>query len=163
MNEEMWSELEKIDILRERMGVGYDEANKVLKAAGGDVIKALAGLESEQKTMNWTWKNRGREVWEDVKDKMESLNQTKVNLKRRDKTLLSVSAPLGAAMAYTFWRRPGLRLLGLLGAAGAAWAHYELEVDRTPVAEPVKVTETVIIREAEAENDPENDPEPIGI
>ncbi|WP_206812054.1 DUF4342 domain-containing protein [Paradesulfitobacterium ferrireducens] len=159
MNEEMWSELEKIDILRERMGVGYDEASKALKAAGGDVIRALADLESEQKAMTGTWKNRGREVWEDVKDKMEALNQTKVNLKRRDKTLLSVSAPLGAALAYTFWRRPGLRLLGLLGAAGAALAHYELEVDKTPVAEPVVVTDTVIIREVEDENDSE----PIGI
>lgn len=159
MNEEMWSELEKIDILRERMGVGYDEADRALKAAGGDVIKALAKLEHEQQSATGGWKNRGREVWGDLKDKIEVLNQTKVNLKRRDKTFLSVSAPLGAALAYTFWRRPGLRLLGLLGAAGAALAHYELEVDKTPVAEPGEVTETVIIsvdRDDEA-------PEQIGI
>ena len=148
MDEALRVELEKIDVLRERMGVGYEEARHALNAADGDVIKALAHLEKEQNRTTEEWRNRGREMWGGLKEKMEDLNQTRISLKRQDKTLFTVSAPLGLALAYTFWRRPGLRLLGLLGAAGAALNHYELEVespDKSPTAARAQIfTETEI-------------------
>lgn len=122
----LWTELEKIDILRERMGLSYDEARVALQEAQGDVIKALANKENE---MDFEVKGAGGQLWDGLKDQMSRLSQTQVKLKRRDKTVFSVSAPVGIAMAYTMWRRPGLRMLGLLGAAGAAMKHYELEVD----------------------------------
>jgi hypothetical protein len=41
----MSSELEKIDIIRSRFKVGYEEAKDTLKAAAGNVVGALAVLE----------------------------------------------------------------------------------------------------------------------
>lgn len=40
--------LEQVDLVRERMGVGYAEAKRALDEAGGDVIGALAAIESRQ-------------------------------------------------------------------------------------------------------------------
>lgn len=134
MNEGLWTELEKIDLLRERLGVNYDEAMNALNLAQGDVIKALADLERKTTASKEEWKERGREVWDDVQDKLGDFNRTRINLKRHDRTFLSVSAPVGLALAYTIWRRPGLRLLGLMGAMGAALTDFELQVDREPDA-----------------------------
>jgi hypothetical protein len=127
MSEVLWTELEKIDILRERMGLTYEEARSALEAAHGDVIKALSNKENEMAHLE---EGVGSQLWDGLKHQMNRLSQTQVKLKREDKTLLSVSAPLGMAMVYTLWKRPGLRMLGLLGVAAAAMKHCELEVDR---------------------------------
>jgi hypothetical protein len=44
----MESELEKIDLIRSRFRIGYDDARQRLEAASGDVIAVLAALEKEQ-------------------------------------------------------------------------------------------------------------------
>lgn len=131
MSEVLWTELEKIDILRERMGVNYEVAKQALDQAQGDVVGALVNLEKAFQKEGFAegWKERSGELWGAVKERLGELNETRVNLKRHDKTLLSVSAPLGLALAYTIWRRPGLRLLGLMGAVGAAMGHYQFEVE----------------------------------
>lgn len=126
MSEVLWTELEKIDILRERMGLSYQEARSALEAAHGDVVLALANQEKEK---SFEDEGAGGQLWDELKHQMNRLNQKQVKVKRQDKTILSVSAPLGMALAYSIWRRPGLRMLGLLGAAAAAMKHYELEVD----------------------------------
>ncbi|MDQ7092298.1 DUF4342 domain-containing protein [Desulfosporosinus sp. PR] len=131
MSEELWSELEKMDILRERMGIGYEEARAALNFAQGDVIKALDFLEKERDGVkrNCAASDRGEEIWESLKSKLQNFNHTKVNLKRNDATLLSLSAPLGLAIAYSVWRKPSLRMLALVGAVGAALNHFHLELD----------------------------------
>lgn len=130
MSEVLWTELEKIDILRERMGIGYEEARVALSLAQGDVVKALADLETaeDDKDGERDWTGQSHEVWNSVKVKLGRFNHTTISLKKQDKTVLSVSAPLGLALAYTVWRKPGLRMLALIGAASAAMNHYELEV-----------------------------------
>lgn len=126
MSEVIWTELEKIDVLRERMGVNYERARVALETNQGDLIKALAELEKEQ---NKAEEGLSGRFLESVRDQMKRLNNTQLNLKHDDKTVLSISAPLGMALAYTIWRRPTLRMLGIVGAATAAMNHYELEVD----------------------------------
>lgn len=126
MSEVIWTELEKIDVLRERMGVSYERARVALETNQGDLIKALAELEKEQHKAEEGFSGR---FFESVKDQMKRLNKTQLNLKHDDKTVLSISAPLGMALAYTIWKRPTLRMLGLVGAATAAINRYELEVD----------------------------------
>ena len=37
--------LYKIDIIRERLGIGYKEAKKALDSAEGDVVQAIVSLE----------------------------------------------------------------------------------------------------------------------
>lgn len=130
LSEALWTELEKLDVLRERMGVGYEEARAALNLAQGDVVKALDNYEKRQGKgrLDWDFVDRGQEVWGCVKEKLGRFNNTTVSLKKNNNTIISLSAPMGLAIAYTIWRRPGLRLLALAGAVGAAINHYELEV-----------------------------------
>jgi len=130
LSEALWTELEKLDVLRERMGIGYEEARAALNIAKGDVVKALDNLEKARDgdDQGWDFVERGRGILDCVKDKLGSFNNTTVSLKKHDNTILSLSAPLGLALAYTIWRKPGLRILALVGAVGAAINHYELEV-----------------------------------
>lgn len=130
MSEPLWTELEKVDVLRERMGIGYEEARTALNLAQGDVLKALDDLDKAQKgeEREWEFKGQGRGFWDDVKSTMTSISHSTISLKRHENTIVSVSAPLGLALAYTIWRKPGLRMLALVGAVGAAINHFELEV-----------------------------------
>ena len=130
MSEALWTELEKMDVLRERMGIGYEEARTALDLAQGDVIKALDNLEKIQKTVEpeWDFKDEGRDMWDGVKSTMVNISNSTITLKRHQNTIVSLSAPLGLALAYTVWRKPALRMLALVGAVGAAINHFELEV-----------------------------------
>lgn len=127
---EPWTELEKIDILRQRMGIGYEEARTALNLAQGDVLKALDDLEKVRKGLEqeWHFEEHGRGILDSVKSALSDISHSTVSLKRHDNTIISLSAPLGLALAYTIWRKPGLRMLALLGAVGAAVNHFELEV-----------------------------------
>ena len=130
MNETLWTELEKMDVLRERMGIGYEEARTALELAQGDVMKALDDLEKaragERKSFDFI--DQGQGIWDGVKSAMATLRQSKISLKRHENTIVSLSAPLGLALAYTIWRKPSLRMLALVGAVGAAVNNFELEV-----------------------------------
>lgn len=44
----MENELEKVDILRSRFRIGYEDARKALSDASGDVVTALATLEKSR-------------------------------------------------------------------------------------------------------------------
>ena len=127
---ECWTELEKLDILRERMGIGYEEARTALNLAQGDLLKALDDLEKVRNGLgkDWHLEDHGQGILEGIKSTLSSISQSTISLKRHDNTIISLSAPLGLALAYTIWRKPGLRMLALLGAVGAAMNHFELEV-----------------------------------
>lgn len=127
---EPWTELEKIDVLRERMGIGYEEARTALNLAQGDLLKALDDLEKVRNGLgqDWSFEERGQGILDSVKSTISSISHSTISLKRHDNTIISLSAPLGLALAYTIWRKPGLRMLALVGAVGAAINHFELEV-----------------------------------
>lgn len=125
MSEEMWTELEKVDILCDRLNLTYEEARNALQMANGDVIKALADCEREKALDEGTV---GR-VWDSTKNRVNHLWQTQMKLKHNDRTVFSISAPLGIAIGYMVWRRPALRVLGLVGAVAAVMQNYELELE----------------------------------
>lgn len=127
---EVWTELEKLDVLHERMGIGYEEARTALNLAQGDLLKALDDLERVRNGLgqDWGFEERGQGILDSVKSTISSISNSTISLKRHDNTIISLSAPLGLALAYTVWRKPGLRMLALLGAVGAAMNNFELEV-----------------------------------
>ena len=130
MTETLWTELEKLDVLRERMGIGYEEARTVLNLAQGDVMKALDDLEEDRagERQDFKFVDQGHKIWDSVKSTMATFSHSTISLKRHENTIVSLSAPLGLALAYTIWRKPGLRLLALVGAVGAAVNNFALEV-----------------------------------
>lgn len=130
LSEALWTELEKLDVLRERMGIGYEEARSALNLAHGDVLRALDDLGKTRtgKSQSFDFLDQGPRIWDSVKSSMATLRHSTICLKRHENTIVSLSAPLGLALAYTIWRKPGLRLLALAGAVGAAINNFELEV-----------------------------------
>ena len=130
MTEALWTELEKLDVLRDRMGIGYEEARTALNLAQGDVVKALDDLERArtEEGQGFDFVNQGHGMWDSFKSTMATFSHSTISLKRHENTIVSLSAPLGLALAYTIWRKPGLRLLALAGAVGAAVNNFELEV-----------------------------------
>lgn len=127
---ESWTELDKIDVIRERMGIGYEEARTALNLAEGDLLKALDDLERVRNGLgqDWHFEECGKGILDSLKSTVSRINHSTISLKRHDNTIISLSAPLGLALAYTIWRKPSLRLLTLVGAVGAALNHFELEV-----------------------------------
>ncbi|HZK55309.1 MAG TPA: DUF4342 domain-containing protein [Desulfosporosinus sp.] len=130
MSDGIWTELEKLDVLRKRMGLSYEEARTALNLAQGDVLKALDELEEagEEVGPNFGFLHQQQGLWENAKSTITAFGHSTISLKRYESTIASLSAPLGLALAYTIWRKPGLRLLGLVGAVGAAMNDFELEV-----------------------------------
>lgn len=125
MSEEKWTELEKIDALRARLNLTYDEARRVLARANGDLVQALSDYEKEKLIQEGVV----GQIWNSGKGRFSRFCQTQVKLKKREKTILSMNAPLGLALAYTIWRRPGLRVLALVGATAAAFRDYKVELE----------------------------------
>ncbi len=130
MSEAVWSELEKLDVIRERFNVTYDEARYALKMANDDLLEALAWLERENYKGYSGWDGATGEWWDRLKEKMSDLGHTQVSLKHNDKTLLSFSAPVGIGLGYVLWRKKTTRILGLAGLAAAAIGRCEWEVEQ---------------------------------
>jgi hypothetical protein len=117
--------LEKIDILRERLGVNYGLAKATLEKTGGDVIEALVVLEEEQSKAN--------EVKNEVVGRIRSLiakgNAKKVRIKKDGQTVAEIPATVGAlgllgTIAYT-----PLAIIGAIGSVSAMFNRYTLEIE----------------------------------
>ncbi len=69
-------ELEKVEKLREKADVSYDEAREALRACDGDILDALVYLEkqgkvNEKKSTSYSTENEGQAQYEDVSATIE--------------------------------------------------------------------------------------------
>lgn len=126
----MNSELEKIDIIRARLGVGYKEAKEALDAAGGDVVQALIRLEEERKGLAEKLQDRGHEIWEQVKELVQRGHETKIKIKQGERTVMELPASIGALGLLGTLASSQLAVLGALGAVAAMTKNYTLEIER---------------------------------
>ena len=94
----MHSELEKIDVIRSRFDIGYDDANKALQEANGDVIGALALIEKEH-IENPNILELAGEVANEVREYVEGGPIKKVKVKYGNKLLAEKPVMLTAAAA----------------------------------------------------------------
>lgn len=130
--------LEKIDLIRERTGLGYREAKEALEKADGNIIETLILLEDQKKEWkqdlnNWkddlnTWKEeftvRGTEVADKVKELVRQGNVSKITVKQGGKKVVEIPVVLGAIGGLLL---PELAVLGLLGAL---FKQYTIELER---------------------------------
>ncbi len=116
--------LSQIDVIRERMGVGYAEAKRALDEAQGDVITALAALEAEQSAVveRECLEAAIKRFIREVKDPLEGRAVAEVRIKLDSHTLREVPVALGGVKAV------------LLTMVSALLAHLRLEL--VPGAEP---------------------------
>ena len=122
--------LEQIDLIRERMGVGYAEARDALEAAGGDVIGALAAIDQSQRERDGT-----RDLQDVIGRMMEEVKKAllddgvieRVDVKLGDETVKAFPVALAGAGA------------ALLVIISALLAYLRLEIimgRRADTAEP---------------------------
>ena len=89
-------DLEKLDTIRERLDVSYDEAKKALVEADGDVIEALASLEKRQRDIITIV----AELMDEIGKLLESGPAKKVRLKLGRKVVAEIPVALTAAAGF---------------------------------------------------------------
>lgn len=110
------TELEKIDILRERAGVSYRRAKEVLDQCGGDVVEALIRLEEESKRNTWQERIQvqGTELVDRVRQLIHEGNVRRIVIRDQDgQTLVELPVTVGAVGALL---APMLAVVGVIAA-----------------------------------------------
>jgi len=117
-------ELEKIDILRSRFRIGYEDARKALAAASGDVVTALAAIEKNGAGPREIGAGRkdlmalGAEVADEVKKLVAGGPFRKLRVKYGDRLIHETPVALTAAVALA------------VGIAAVVITKLVVEVDR---------------------------------
>ena len=123
--------LNKIDVLRERTDISYEEARQALDAHGGSVVDALIALEHEEKSRREQFFVRGNEVVDKVKELLRKANVTKIRVKQDERTILELPVTAGVVGAVVAPE------LAILGAMAALITKCTVEVERAPKVESV--------------------------
>ncbi|MHB8170925.1 MAG: DUF4342 domain-containing protein [Thermincolia bacterium] len=121
-------DLEKIDLIKERMDVSYREAQEALAENEGDVVAALAFLEEHSHTSNMLF-HRGKEVAARMGTLLEKGNRIKLKLKRQGETLLEVPANLGVLALLAAMASKEFAIIGAIGTSAALAKDYVIEID----------------------------------
>jgi len=123
-------DLEKIDIIRERLGVTYKDAQEALQKAEGDVVRALINLEEPNKNWDDKLEQKGQKLIEYIKDILKKGNVTKVRIKKKDQVVWEISATIGALGVGAILLSPILTIIGVVGSVAAFVNDYTLEIIR---------------------------------
>ncbi|SJZ71473.1 DUF4342 domain-containing protein [Selenihalanaerobacter shriftii] len=116
-------QLEKIDLLRERTGVGYKEAQEALKESKGDVIDAVVIIEEKKQRQKKEFHVAGNKVVKKVKELIKQGNVTKIQIKKGKEVLVNIPATVGVLGTVIY---PPLAVLGM---AVTIAGKYTLEVE----------------------------------
>lgn len=90
-------ELGKIDLLRERMDLTYQEAAELLHLTEGSVVDALVLAEAKKKQEQSSWEVRGREVVAKVQELLREGNITKIRIMHKGKPVFVFPVTAGLA------------------------------------------------------------------
>ena len=129
--------LEKVDIIRDRTGVSYKEANDALKAANGNVVDALINIE-EAGDKRWTdtISVKGNEAVDKLKGIVKSGNVNRIRVKKDDYVILDIPVTAGAISAFV------VPQLTAIGTVVALLSKCTIEVER-PNKQTINVTEAI--------------------
>ncbi|MDO5708400.1 MAG: DUF4342 domain-containing protein [Andreesenia angusta] len=114
--------LDKIDQLRERTGLSYAEANRLLEENEGDLIKALIAAEKVENKSDSTISSKGDEIIKKIKELIREGNVTKIQVKKDDEIIMNIPVNAGA---IGFVLSP---YLGAIGFTAALVAKCDIEV-----------------------------------
>lgn len=101
--------LEKIDLVRERTGISYAEANELLEKHDGDVVKAIMEAEESAKIENSGITSKGDEILQKIKELIKEGNVTKISVKKDGEVIMNIPVNAGAI---------GVIISPFLGAVG---------------------------------------------
>lgn len=86
-------ELQKIDVVRERTGLSFEEARNLLADAKWDVMEALVTYDQESNSRQWEVK--GYEVVDKVKQLINKGNVTKIRIRSKDRLIMEFPVTVG--------------------------------------------------------------------
>lgn len=110
-------DLEKVDIVRERTKVSYEEAKEALIKTEGNVVDAIIYIEKKQKNIFDSIENTGNELIEKIKEIMKMGNVNRIKIKKDDKILLDIpvnAGVVGGALSIIY--APWLFAIGAIAA-----------------------------------------------
>ncbi len=124
-------DLEKIDIIRDRLDVSYREAKEALERTCGDVIEAIVLLEKELDA-SWTGKvqKRSGEVIHRVGSYLKKRSDTKIKFKQGEKTLFEIPATVGALGVIGALASTQLAVVAGIGTVAAMANKVTMEFDK---------------------------------
>jgi len=122
--------LDKVDLIRERLGVTYREAKEALDQANGDVVQALVLLEDRQFRLDEKVESEGQKLWDKIKSLIRKGNVTKIRLKKDDRILAEIPVNVGALGVVGVVAVPPLAVLGVAGTLAALATNCTLEIER---------------------------------
>ena len=105
--------LDKVDCLRDRANLSYEEAVDYLKQANGDLVQALVLVERDLNEGRRKLVAKGNEVLSKLKDLVRTGNEMKIKVSQRDKTVVEVPVTAGIVGAVL---APQVAVLGALTA-----------------------------------------------
>ena len=129
----MYSDLEKVDILRARLGIGYKEAKKALEEADGDVVRALVAFEERGLSLGERLQAMGQEVFEQLKAIVHQGQDHKIKIKKDDETVLEIPALVGALGLIGALSSREMAVVVALGAVIAMANNYSWEFTREDI------------------------------
>ena len=123
--------LNKIDVLRERADISYEQARQALEIHNGSVVDTLVALEQEEKSRREQFFVRGNEVVDKVKELLRKANVTKIRVKQDERTILELPVTAGVVGAVVAPE------LAILAAVAALITKCTVEVEHAPRTESV--------------------------
>lgn len=131
--------LEKIDIIRQRFGVSYEEAKSALEENDGDLVNTLIQMERNKKGFSESARDKGNDLLDTIKDIIEKGNVNRIKVKKGRKVLVDIPVSAGvAAGAISLVYMPILAI----GAVTAIVADLKIEIER-PNGE-VEILNTIV-------------------
>jgi Domain of unknown function (DUF4342) len=109
-------DLVKVDQVRERLGVSYEEAHAALEAAGGDVVAALSRLEASRGASDLL--TVGADLLDEVERLLRAGAIKKVRIRLGNRTLKEIPVSLTAVGAV------------LIGVIAVLITRFVIELER---------------------------------
>lgn len=119
--------LEKIDIIRQRTGVGYAQAKELLEKNNGNVVDALIDFEQNQKSFTQNFANVSNDLIETIKDIIKKGNVSRIKVKKDNKVLVDIPVTAGIAAGALGIFYPALIAIG---AVAAIASKIVIEIER---------------------------------
>lgn len=126
----MTDELYKIDIIRERLGVSYKEAQEALNQAGGDVVAAIVNLESQERSFGEDFEERKEKVVNQIQSIIKKGNVSKIKVKKGSKVVAEIPVAVGVLGVVGMVASPLFAVLAGLGSIAAMFNDYTLEIEK---------------------------------
>lgn len=119
--------LEKIDILRQRTGIGYAEAKEILEKHNGNVIDSLIYIEQNQKKLGAQISEFSNDLVETIREIIRKGNVNRIKVKKDDRVLVDIPVTAGIAAGALSLFNPALIAVG---AIAAVVSKIKIEIER---------------------------------